>query len=50
MEIRKKTDSDQRGGRRGITGTDGEGSSQGTYIKDLWTWTTGWGLTAGVGE
>ena len=26
-----------------------EGFSQGTDIKDPWAWTTGWGLTVGVG-
>ena len=26
-----------------------KGSSQGIYMKDPWTWTTGWGLTVEVG-
>ena len=37
-------------GREGEQGKEGKGSSQGTCMKDLWTWTTGWGLTVGVGD
>ena len=32
----------------GYQGKEREVSSQGTCIKDLWQWTTGWGLTEGV--
>ena len=31
-------------------GESREGSSQGTCMNDLWTWTTGWVLTVGVGS
>ena len=34
----------------GEPGSEGEGSSQGTCIKDPWTWTAGWGLTEGGGR
>ena len=33
---------------RGINGEKGEGSSQGSCIKDPWSWTTWWGLIVGA--
>ena len=35
--------------RRGGSLKRSEGISQGTYMKDPWTWATGWGLTMEVG-
>ena len=39
-----------RGEGDGESGKEGEESSQGTCINDPWTWTTGWGLTVGMGD
>ena len=36
-------------GKEGKQEKEGEGSSQGTCMKDPWTWTTGWGLIVGAG-
>ena len=38
------------GGGRGDCLKEGEGISQGTYMKDPWTGTMGWGLTMEVGS
>ena len=37
----KTTDSDQRGGERGITGERRGRASNGTRIEDSWVWTIG---------
>ena len=37
-------------GEGGKLWKEGEGTSQRTCMNDLWMWTTGWGLTVGVGE
>ena len=46
IKIRKKCLTE---GVEGQQKKEGEGSSQGTCMKDPWQWATGWGLTGGVG-
>ena len=45
----ERKNSDQSAGGMGIM-VEGKGSSQGTCIKDPWTWTAGRGLNVGGGS
>ena len=47
MEIKNKPTVMEGAGERDITGKEGEGTSQGTCIKDPWAWTMGWRLGEG---
>ena len=49
METRNRLTATRGELREGYGWKEVEVTSQGTCMNDPWTWTTGWGLTVGVG-